>query len=156
MTPTPRRRPPLNAARLVREIHLYAGVFFAPLILFFAATGALQVLGLHEASRDGRYIPPPVIEKLSEVHIHHRFAAKPKPPGKPAGEKPKPAGPAKPAKPKSPAGEVVKWLFVATALGLIASALLGLWMGFTQGRRRALAVVLFLIGAALPVVLLAL
>jgi hypothetical protein len=150
-------RRPVNKARLLRDLHLYLGVFFAPLILFFATTGAIQVLGLHEASRDGRYTPPPVVEKLSEVHIHQRYAAKPKRP-EPAGAAARPRPAARPAAPAPPAPgrQLVKWLFVACAAGLGASALLGLWMGFTQGLRRRTALVLALAGAALPVLLLAL
>ena len=30
-----------------RQWHLYLGTFFAPSILFFALTGALQLFGLH-------------------------------------------------------------------------------------------------------------
>lgn len=151
------RRRAFNPTRLLRDVHLYLGVFFAPLILFFALTGALQVLGLHEASRDGRYTPPPVLEKLSEVHIHQRYAAKPK---KPERKAPPAAGQAReearPASaPAAPRRELVKWLFVACALGLAVSALLGLWMGFTQGLRRRTALVLFVLGAALPLLLLA-
>jgi len=32
----------------VRLVHFYLGVFFAPLILFFALSGVLQVFKLHE------------------------------------------------------------------------------------------------------------
>ncbi len=42
---------PTNSAgrlKLARQWHLYLGTLFAPSILFFAFTGALQLLGPHE------------------------------------------------------------------------------------------------------------
>jgi hypothetical protein len=36
----------------LRLVHFYLGVFFAPLILFFAFSGVLQVFKLHEAYRE--------------------------------------------------------------------------------------------------------
>ena len=36
----------------VRLAHFYLGVFFAPLIIFFAFTGVLQVFKLHESYRE--------------------------------------------------------------------------------------------------------
>ncbi len=147
-------------SRLIREAHLYMGVLFAPTIVFFALTGALQLFGLHEASRDGGYTPPAVIEKLGQVHIHQRYAAKP---GRPDGPRPpQAAASAQQAAPAAPAPRAepprqhpgVKWFFLGTALGLVATALLGLWMGLTHLRQRSLAWALFGLGVALPILLL--
>ena len=33
--------------RIVRTIHLYLGVFTAPMLLFFAVTGGLQTFSFH-------------------------------------------------------------------------------------------------------------
>lgn len=150
-------------ARLIREAHLYMGVLFAPTIVLFALTGALQLFGLHEASRDGGYTPAPVIESLGQVHIHQRYAAKP---GRPEAPRPPEAKPAteqaapvaatasmpRAAPPKQHPG--AKWFFLGTALGLVATALLGLWMGLTHLRQRSLAWSLFGLGVLLPVLLL--
>lgn len=148
--PFRRAAPPLRMQ--LRQLHLYLGVFFAPCILFFALTGAVQVLGLHEASRDGGYRPPPVVEKLSEVHIHQRYQARRKPPAPAAGQaarpKPQPAPPAASSRP-----ELAKWFFLATAGGLVASSLLGIWMAVAQSRQRRLAWVLLAAGCALPALL---
>lgn len=147
-------------SRLIREAHLCMGVLFAPTIVFFALTGALQLFGLHEASRDGGYTPPTVIERLGQVHIHQRYAAKPgrpdgpRPPqSAPSAQHPAPAAPAPRAEPaRQHPG--VKWFFLGTALGLIATAVLGLWMGLTHLRQRSLAWALFGLGVALPILLL--
>ena len=157
MNSPPKRRPsgPAARMRIVRQLHLYVGMFCAPSILFFAATGAIQLFGLHEANRDTGYAPPAVIEKLGQVHIHQRYAAKPKRPGPPAVS---PATAAPPAKASpAPAPERVapiKWVFLLTALGLILSTLLGLWIGLTQSRNPRLSLGLLVLGVVVPVLLL--
>ncbi len=141
--------------RLLRQLHLYTGMLIAPSILFFALSGALQLFGLHEAEKGRAYTPPPVIEKLSEVHIHQRFALKPKRKGPPPATPVTSAQPA-PAKAEEPESvPPIKWVFLAVAIGLLLSTLLGLWMGLTQGRNRRLAFALLVIGAMAPVLLLA-
>ena len=148
----------MNLSRLVRQLHLYVGVLIAPSILFFAATGALQLFTLHEANRASGYTPPAVIQKLSEVHIHQRFAAPPK--KRPGPPKAGPATQAPPVAVKPPEADEgvppIKWVFLAASVGLVLSTLLGLWMGLTQSRNRRLAFALLALGAVVPVLLLAL
>lgn len=169
---------PVPWPRLLRQIHLWLGVFFAPSILFFAVTGGLQELKFHEAHGD--YKPPPVLEKLGQVHIHQKFELKPqrKPPAaKPGGPEaagPQAAGPGadapKPAKPpeaQSPEAKkgppkpsasvaALRWFFVATSAGLVFTTLLGLWIGVVQARSRTVPLLLLAAGAVIPVLLLAL
>lgn len=47
------------------------GLFFAPTILFYSITGALQTLELHE-SHDG-YKPTELIMRFAQVHKHQTF-----------------------------------------------------------------------------------
>jgi hypothetical protein len=54
--------------KLVRQIHLYFGVFIAPALLFFAFTGALQTFSLHETTRGSSYKPPTWIVTLAQLH----------------------------------------------------------------------------------------
>ena len=152
----------------LRQWHTYIGAFIAPSVLFFALTGAIQLFSLHEA-HDG-YKPPLLIEKLAAVHKDQVFKVKERherPPhaGPKAGEDGdddhRAVAPAGSQKPKAPdAAQIrtwaLKWVFVAVALGLIASTLLGLWMAFTTGKRKGAIAVVLLLGAALPVLLLAL
>ena len=51
----------------LRSIHLYIGCFFAPLLLFFAVSGIVQTLGLHNHSR--------LLERLSTVHTSRGLKA---------------------------------------------------------------------------------
>jgi hypothetical protein len=145
---------------LVRQLHAYLTAFVAPTILFFAFTGALQLFSLHEA-HDG-YEPPVLIERLGRLHKDQTLALRPKRP------LPKPARVAAsgdwvaPAKAKhdddddAPPAKVtaLKWLFLAAAVMLIVSTLLGLWMAFTQNRRKVVLLVIFILGAVAPAAIL--
>ena len=148
--------------RLLRDLHTYLAVFFAPTILFFALTGSLQVFGLHEGHDNG-YTPPAFVEKLSQVHIHMRYEMKPRRPEPAklaASQAPKiadvaPVKAPEPAKPKAKRGPSVatKAFFGAAAIGLTLASLLGLWIGLTQGRLRKVSAILAALGAALPIAL---
>lgn len=143
--------------RLVRQIHLWAGMLFAPSIIFFAITGGLQLFKLHESSRDGAYTPPAVVEKLGEVHIHQRFAERQKRPEAPkAAPAPTPAAQVAARPPESKPFPFIKWFFLATSVGLAGTTGLGVWIGLTQGRNRRLALGLLILGAIAPVLMLAL
>jgi hypothetical protein len=54
--------------RLLRNIHHWLGVFFAPTILLFAFSGALQTFSLHENKGGGPYKPPAWIVAIASVH----------------------------------------------------------------------------------------
>ena len=55
--------------KIFRVTHLYFGVFIAPALLFFAFTGAVQSLGLHETNREHpNYKPAHWIETLAQIH----------------------------------------------------------------------------------------
>jgi len=149
---------PAAQAAALRRLHAYIGAFIAPGVLFFAATGALQLFSLHEAH--GGYVPPPLIEKLSAVHKDQRFSAgphhEPPPTAAPADHKTPPGG--DDDHPKTPPARTValKWLFLAIDAGLIASTLIGLWMAVTLNRRKGVIWTLLALGATLPVLILAL
>jgi hypothetical protein len=151
---------------LIRQIHTYLGVFVAPTILFFAFTGCLQLFSLHEA-HDG-YQPPVLVEKLARLHKDQVFGLGPKHEHQHAEAPPlrvrsdgdwvapalKPAAEADDSTP--PRVLALKVLFLAAAVMLILSTLLGLWMALTQNRRKALLWVLLILGAAAPIALIGL
>lgn len=146
----------------LRQIHAYLSVFAAPTVLFFALTGSLQLFSLHEAH--GGYRPPELIEKLSAVHKDQRFALKDRHPGSPLrtpvikqeGEwlTPPVARAAEPDAPPPVRELALKWLFLATAVVLVVSTCLGVWMAVTQNRRKLVLLALFALGAAAPVAIL--
>jgi hypothetical protein len=137
----------------IRQFHSYFGVFIAPSILFFALTGSLQLFSLHEAH--GGYSPPAIVEKLGNLHKDQVFAAKPK--RAVAAKAPKAAG-AK-AEEHHEAGPKIstlalKWFFLFVAASLAVSTCLGLWMSLAYSQKRGVLWLLFLAGAAIPVVIL--
>jgi hypothetical protein len=139
----------------LRLWHSYLGMLLAPSVLFFALTGALQIYNLHEAH--GRYSPPPLIEKLSSVHKDQIFALhEHQGPQDAAGAAAPPANDHPPDEEEEaqPLGTVLlKAYFLMIAIGLIASTILGLWMGLTQVRNKRIGISLLVVGSILPVVL---
>jgi hypothetical protein len=60
--------------KAIRNIHLYLGVFFAPLLMFFLITGCWQTFELnHSSDQPGGYQSPVLIRSLSEVHTDQRW-----------------------------------------------------------------------------------
>jgi hypothetical protein len=142
----------LSSSRL-RLWHAYLGLFIAPSVLFFALTGALQIFNLHEAH--GSYRPAALFEKLSAVHKDQVFEE--------PHDHPPPA-PAAAGAQEHPQGDdddrisgatlALKWFFLAVAVCLAVSTLIGMWMGTTQIRRKGTAWVLITAGTLLPLCLL--
>jgi hypothetical protein len=144
----------------IRRWHSYIGLFMAPIVLFFALTGAAQLFSLHEAH--GNYQPPTVLEKLSSVHKdqvfalgHHHEPVEPK-----ADSRKSEAGTASRAASEDEGDNTklatiaLKALFLLVALCLVLSTALGLWMGLTQTRQKRLGWMLVVAGALMPVGLL--
>lgn len=154
--------------KLARQWHLYLGTLFAPSIIFFAFTGSLQLFSLHESHPGDAYQPPAWIQTLASIHKDQVLQKKHKAPTGAAGEqKGLPASDAarKPAQPEGshPKDEqgskkftlALKCFFLAMAVGLISSTSLGIYMAFKFNRSRAIVWGLLLLGAAIPLALIA-
>ena len=151
----------------VRQLHLYLGTFFAPSILFFALTGALQLFGLHEGHPGETYRPPAWVAKLGSLHKNQTLAERRgPPPGRADGQMRPPENEREAGKP--PQGEnrrrnegrrenkftaALKWFFLASSIGLVFTTLLGIYMAFKFNRSRALIWRLLLGGTAIPTAL---
>lgn len=167
--------------KLIRQLHLYFGMFFAPTIIFFAFTGCLQTFSLHE-EHDGVEAQPWITE-LSEVHKDQRvpYAPMPRPqaappeaasPSQPSqaaasnektatiaqGEKPAasstPSAPRPKRSKKREPSFPFKYFVLFMGVGLILSTLAGIYMSFKLGRSPALVLGLLIVGTILPIVLL--
>lgn len=140
----------------LRQLHSYIGAFIAPSVLFLAVTGALQVFSLHEAH--GAYRPPELVARLSRIHKDQVVSLPPARPPQAGARHDHATRADAPHPPRANPWAVttLKWLFAAVAAGLTLSTLIGLWIAFTTARRRGVILVLFAMGAALPIVLLAL
>jgi len=97
----------------MRNVHLYLGVFFTPLLVFFLISGAWQTFGLHEASESGNYAPPAIIKSLSQVHKNQRWVDSHK---KPDSSVP------------------FRYLVLLMTIGLLVTTVLGIVMAFKYTR----------------------
>ena len=148
-----------NLLKQVRRIHLYLGTFFAPAIIFFAFSGALQLFGLHESRPGSSYKPPAWVEKLAQVHKHQTIAAPPKKPRSVAREtesagKQRALRIEEPPPHDSPATSGLKWFFLFMSAGLIVTTLLGIYMSFKYNRNHRIVWGLLVAGTVLPIALL--
>jgi hypothetical protein len=115
----------------LRTLHLYLSCLFAPMLIFFAVTGSWQLFNWHESKKDKTYTAPPTLAALSFVHKDAHI------PGTP-GRAPTP----------------LRYFMLASALGLVATALIGIVMAYRFSRRPIAATVCLLAGVALPGLLL--
>jgi ABC-type sugar transport system permease subunit len=154
--------------KLARQWHLYLGTLFAPSIIFFAFTGSLQLFSLHESHKGDSYQAPAWIQKLASIHkdqvLEKNHKAPPPPAAEQKGLPPSDAArrPAQPegSGPKDEDGSkkftlALKWFFLAMAVGLVSSTLLGIYMAFKFNRSRALVWGMLMLGTAIPLALIA-
>jgi hypothetical protein len=153
--------------RRIRQFHFYLGVFFAPLIILFALSGALQTFRLQEEKGWGSE-PPAWIDTIATIHIDSKLPAVPAPEAAPApapeaapanapaAATPPVAETAKPAKPKKPkVFKLPMQIFaVATAVGLLLSAFLGIAIALNNRTTRRLSMIMLLAGTIAPIILL--
>lgn len=150
----------------VRQLHLYLGTLFAPLILFFALTGILQTLELHEGPGTPRWI-----EQIASIHKNQALqsgeperrppesasASAPKSRGESEGEgaanRPRPNGDETKSASK-PSPWPLKWFVTLMSLGLIVTTGLGIYMAFKYERNKAIVWGLLVAGTLLPFALL--
>jgi hypothetical protein len=169
-TETKLQGPSKSAARIkwVRQMHLYLGTLFAPSIIFFAFTGSLQLFGLHESHPGDAYQAPAWVQKLGSIHKDQVLTKQHGPPPGSAGQPSRPPQadeahrPVQPAPPQREAGRrnedsgpkkltlALKWFFLAMAVGLIFSTLLGIYMAFKFNRSRMLVWGMLFLGTAIP------
>jgi hypothetical protein len=114
----------------LRELHLYLGCLFAPILIFFAVTGAWQLFGFHRSMKDHSYEAPRSVVALSQVHVHQRLRG--------GGD----------------GATVFSFFALAASVGLIATTLLGIVMALKYGRHKKWAVLCIATGVILPVLLL--
>lgn len=141
-----------NTQRLLRQLHRYLGVFFAPAILFFAFSGMLQTVHLNDATPAG---PAPAwIKWIAAIHKDqeppHLRKPAPAPAAKAVAEKPAAPREAEQAQRFVP----LKLFVLLLALGLIFSTLLGLWIALTVPGTRQISAITLIAGIVVPIVLL--
>lgn len=138
--------------RQLRQFHLWFGMIFAPAILFFAFSGALQTFDFQETV-DG-VAPPKWIAVIAAIHKKQDFPKPRKP--RPEGAVPAAAAtPAEKSAPARPAPAHSPWplkVFVGLmSIGLMASTLLGITIALSNRTSRRRSLLLLTLGTLLPI-----
>ena len=140
-----------NTLRLLRRYHQYLGLFFAPWIILFSVSGALQTFRLNETRGYGGS-PPQWIVWLSAVHKDQGPPRAPRP-EKPRPPERKPEGGAESAA-KRPNPLPLKIFVVLLSISLIVSTLMGVVIALANRTARRSSVLLLVLGTVVPAVLL--
>jgi len=114
--------------KLLRRLHLFLGCFFAPLLLFYVATGWYQTVTLRRNKVPGE--AQDWLGRLRSVHVDQIY-------------------PADSANAYSPL--LFRVVVVAMAVALIATVVLGILLAFRSIRQRWLVWLSLGLGIALPV-----
>ncbi len=157
----------------LRQLHLYLGVFFAPAILFFAFSGALQTFSLHESEEGESYTPPAWVVAIASIHKdqhlpHHKAHAHPAAPVAPAPEAAiAPAASsasaasseARPPQPdehehEGPSPLPLKCFVLLLSIGLMTTALLGIYMALQNRNNRRNTWITLAAGVVVPIAML--
>ena len=150
--------------RTTRTVHLYLGVFTAPMLLFFAITGGLQTFSLHEITRGSSYAPPAWLASAAQFHKKQTTVLPSRrrpPPQATTGVPPAQAGAG--TETRVPSGDgapakknllPMKAFFALVALGLFVSVLSGLYMAWRYSRKPVLFGAILGAGAVVPLLLL--
>ena len=152
-TTTDKARARAQVLKTARQLHLWLGTFFAPAIIFFAFSGALQTFGLHEAQRGDPNQPAMWITKLAQLHKKQNLNTKPAGarPAKKPEDQVKPREENRPApKPDKPATFAFKVFTGLMSIGLILTTVLGLFMTFQFARDKRVTWALLILGTLLP------
>lgn len=115
----------------LRQLHLYLGCIFAPVLIFFAITGAWQLFGLHQGRKDNSYIPAKAVVVLSDIHQYQHLERSGRDDRTP-----------------------LKWFMLAAAAGLVLTTVLGIIMAFRFSRSKTPVVLCLVAGVLAPVLLL--
>src|SRR5262245_16053617 len=113
--------------RTLMRLHRVLSSFVAPMMIFFALSGAWQVFRFHEARKDGSYAPPPALETLSHLHRAERLAGAP--------------------------GAAFRWLLVLVSMVFLVTAVVGVVMALRITRPRWMVWVWLAAGVAVPALL---
>jgi hypothetical protein len=119
--------------RLLRRTHLYLGVFFAPLLIFFTATGWYQTVNIDRLKSPGE--AETLAQKLRVVHTDQIYPTE-----------------TEFSKPSS--AKAFQWLVVVMSVALLITTALGLWLAFKTTPKSWPVWISLVLGLLVPVLLL--
>jgi len=142
--------------RKVRQVHNYVGLFFAPMILLFAFSGALQTYRLQETRDPAAYTPPGWIVWMASVHKDQQppRAEPPHRPPPPPGARPEQHRAPPPASHRLLSQLPLKIFVTGLSIGLILSTLLGITIALNNPLTRRISLILLASGTIVPLLLL--
>lgn len=117
--------------RTLRRLHLYLGCFFAPLLIFYVATGWYQTV--NPDRRKGTGDSTDLVSRLTRVHVEQYYPA------------------------ETASGYSTRWfraLVVLMALALITTVILGIILAFRTSRNSWPVWLSLALGVALPIIVL--
>jgi hypothetical protein len=122
----------LGCVKLIRKIHLYLSVFFAPLLIFFIGTGWYQTVSAQRNKLLGEQ--DTFVSRLTSVHVDQIYPS------------------------ETGTGEystlLFKALVIAMCVALLATIALGIILAFKTTKRAWVVGACLLVGACVPVVFL--
>jgi len=145
----------------IRQIHVYLGCFFAPMILYFSLSGVWQVFRLNDLPRKSpKKSELPVVQgdsseafrknetesaqiKQSSVRILFNELSKPHTNSTAPG-----------ASPRQDRAQGFDWIAAAMGLGLFTTTLLGMLLALQPPKKRSRVVSSMLAGFIIPILLL--
>ena len=140
--------------QLIRKIHLWLGVFFAPSLLFFALTGGAMTFRLQEKLPGGGEAPA-WLATAGRIHMSESLEPKPPRVAPPSAVSAQPTlreGATAPVVRKPPSF-AMKVFVVFMVLGIVSTTILGVVMAFRFRRDKRLLWALLAVGTALPAIL---
>jgi hypothetical protein len=131
---------PQKAANSIRTWHGWLGMLIAPSVVFFALTGALQMLNLHESHAG--YHAPTLLEDAAAIH---KDQALPDRPARDRSHAPAPHydGPQ----------AALKAYWIAVAAALVISTVMGVVLALRNRLQRRVNLVLLALGTLVPLIL---
>lgn len=113
--------------RTLMRLHRVLSCIAAPLMMFFAVSGAWQVFRLQDQPKNGSYVPPPALVTLSHLHKAERLSGS--------------------------GAEALRWILVLAAAVFFTSAVLGVVMALRITKPRWRVYAWLAAGLALPAAL---
>lgn len=117
--------------KTLRQIHMYVGCAFAPLLIFFIVTGLLQTFDLHERKKNSAYSPPAWVAASASVHMHQRLPVE--------------------DRRNAPSRIPMRSLIALTCAGLLTTASLGIVLAWRMTSARRGVLIAFVAGVVIPV-----
>jgi hypothetical protein len=136
----------VSTMRTIRQWHLYVGLFFAPLLLLFSISGAIQTFRLPDPPT-----APGWMKWMAAIHKDQELP-RTKPPKLADKAAAKPAGSAQFE--KKPNKLPLQILVTLLAIGLIVSTLLGVTIALNSRATRRVSLILLAAGSSVPLALL--